>query len=229
MKKAWNLGIVEESYIVRAGLTRIFARTAFRQCIECASMEQLWKSLSDEIEIDAFLIDIGLDVVPFEGDIEALQSRFPAAHIVLMADTDGDDQVAEAMQIGAHGFIVKAMRVEAIVKSLELILLGQPVFPARSFGKKRHPAAGQILPPPNGHMHHLNGMASHLSTREIEVLLSLREGKSNKEIARDLDISDATVKVHVKAILRKLRMKNRTEAALWATGARLLQPVSQEH
>src|SRR5690606_22121269 len=60
-----------------------------------------------------------------------------------------------------------------------------------------------------------------LSARELQVLRSLGEGKSNKEIARQLDISDETVKVHVIAILRKLRLKNRTKTALWINGSRV--------
>lgn len=71
----------------------------------------------------------------------------------------------------------------------------------------------------NGDSTHIISLAPNLSSREIEVLMSLSRGNSNKEIARKLEISDATVKVHVKAILRKLRIKNRTEAALWATSA----------
>lgn len=226
MKKTWNLAIVEPNSIVRAGLARIFSRTAFKECIECANMDQLWKLTEKSQEIDLFLIDVGQDIFPFKAGINSLMTRFPESFIVLMADTVEERLVAQAIEAGIHGFIAKGMRVEAIVKSLELVILGEPVFPP-ALGKQSLLAEEYVLPKYKGN--HVNSMAFNLSSREIEVLISLSQGKSNKEIARELDISDATVKVHVKAILRKLRMKNRTEAALWATGVGLLTTPAQQH
>jgi two-component system nitrate/nitrite response regulator NarL len=226
-KRTWNLAIVEPNFIIGAGLARIFARTAFKERIECADMDQLWVSLKMNSEVDLFLIDIESDIAPFACDIHKLKGSFPNASIVLMADHVGGDMVGKAMQAGVHGLIAKGMRIDAIIKSLELILLGEPFFPP-ALAKKSQPLDTNGSRS-NGHAHHVNDNALNLSSREIEVLMSLSEGKSNKEIARVLDISDATVKVHVKAILRKLQMKNRTEAALWAIGGGGLNMSLHQH
>lgn len=226
-KRTWNLAIVEPNSIICAGLNHIFARTSLKERIECANMDQLWSAAQTNPDLDMFFIDIGSDLSPFMSDIEKLKASFPSAFIVLMADHVEGDMVSDVMQAGAHGLIAKGMRIDAIVKCLELILLGEPFFPP-ALPKKSHllEANGSRS---HGHSYHATVNAFNLSLREIEVLMFLREGKSNKEIARVLDISDATVKVHVKAILRKLQMKNRTEAALWATGAGVLAMSAHQH
>lgn len=223
-KKTWNLAIVESNFLVCAGFTSIFSRTAFKERLECANMDELWTSIQSDSDIDLFLIDIGVNFSPFAADVAKLKEHFPESFIVVLVDRVDDDLVGPVLKAGVHGLLTKAMRIEAIVKSLELILLGEPFFPPASMKRfeaterngsyENGSSGGSNI---NGHSHHLNFSGVNLSAREVEVLMSLREGRSNKEIARDLDISDATVKVHVKAILRKLRMKNRTEAALWAT------------
>lgn len=224
-KKTWNFAIVEPNYIVCAGLARIFARTAFKEQIECANMAQLWELIEKGQEVDLFLIDVGQNICRFKADVEKLKTQFPKSFVVLMADSVEEAVVTQAIQAGVHGLIDKGMRVEAMVKSLELVLLGEPVFPPPAPVKTSLITKEYVLQKHNennghnGHSTHIISLAPNLSSREIEVLMSLSQGNSNKEIARKLEISDATVKVHVKAILRKLRIKNRTEAALWATGA----------
>jgi two-component system nitrate/nitrite response regulator NarL len=220
-KRKWNLAIVEPNCIACAGLKTIFARTAFKQLVEYANMSQLLQRTQKDKRIDLFLIDIGRDIKPFIEDIDALREWFPQSFIVVMADAAEEDTIAYAMRAGVNGLIIKDMRVEAMIKSLELILLGERFFPSATVEKLPF-AEEHLLAGGNGHDDNIRTMTVNISSRETEVLMHLRKGKSNKEIARELDISDATVKVHVKAILRKLRMKNRTEAALWANGAGLL-------
>lgn len=219
MKKRWTVAIVEPCHLVCAGIAQAFARTAFRRHIQCASMEELWQALQPDDVIDLFLIDVQHSLIPLCADIEKLKRLFPTSFIVLFSDTVDLDEVTRALRANVHGFIQKSTRPEAMIKLLELIALGEQVFPTRALLNK---SGSPPLKMPdqshnNGHSIDVQEKICNLSSREMEVLGWLGEGKSNKEIARLLDISDATVKVHVKAILRKLRVKNRTKAALWVT------------
>jgi DNA-binding NarL/FixJ family response regulator len=95
------------------------------------------------------------------------------------------------------------LRSDSVSKPLHEL---QPINDAASLLHRMEP------PPSSGHRDNLHG----LSSREKVVLVRLTDGRSNKEIARDLDLAEATVKIHVKSLLRKIGVKNRTQAAMWA-------------
>jgi two-component system nitrate/nitrite response regulator NarL len=132
------------------------------------------------------------------------------------------DEIVLAYQAGAAGVLHTATAPQILVKSLELIVLGEGVFPAAA-----------ILSATNDMVHALRQehqpriaeapIDTHspgernLSGREEAILRLLTEGAPNKIIARKLGVAEATVKVHIKALLRKLRAQNRTQAAMWAT------------
>jgi two-component system nitrate/nitrite response regulator NarL len=211
MGRSSTLAVIEPSYILRAGLKRIFARSSFRIEYETASLAEFWDIVPAGTGLAAILIDLHQQAETLEEDLDRLRSAFPEARIVLMADSDPDKWWERAVSVGADGLLLKTSRGEAIVKSMELVQLGERVFPAEPFIKRRDKGTQQTLPQRSD-----DRVISNLSMREIEVLKELSDGSANKAIARRLGISEATVKVHVKAILRKTRARNRTEAAVWA-------------
>jgi two-component system, NarL family, nitrate/nitrite response regulator NarL len=103
------------------------------------------------------------------------------------------------------------MSAFALTQSLRLVMLGQQVFPALPAGKEPNHGSRDF-----GQIAERSGLTRALSGREGEILCNLLHGHSNKTIARELNISEATVKVHLKALLRKLKARNRTQAAIWA-------------
>lgn len=212
MARNRTLGIIEPNLIVLAGLKQIFSESGFEVVLESESLTELWKFSPPAPKIDALLIDVEQDAYPTEAEIARLRAEFPDCRIVLMANSSEHANVAHALRHGLDGLILKTCCIEALAKTLELAVLGERVFPADalrplSILKDDLASCRQID----------DNVVYNLSTREIEVLKCLSKGRANKEIARDLGISEATVKVHVKAILRKSHARNRTEAALWAT------------
>ncbi|MBR0932157.1 response regulator transcription factor [Bradyrhizobium jicamae] len=158
--------------------------------------------------------------------IALLKQRHPAARIVIVADHYRPDEVVASFRAGVNGFFVDGMGCDAFIKSLELVMMGETVFPpafltyvfdaesghAREVGMRQDNEA--TLAPTQ------EATAPQLSPREQSILRCLIEGDSNKCIARKIDIAEATVKVHVKAILRKIRVQNRTQAAIWGMNHR---------
>jgi two-component system, NarL family, nitrate/nitrite response regulator NarL len=147
-----------------------------------------------------------------ESELEALNTSFPKSRKVVLSDQFDLEEVVDAFKYGVDGYIVKEISLEALMKSLRLVAMGEKVMPSQlaqhlsSMEEKaqvpqfaRNPDVTRIL-----------------SEREITTLRYLLVGHANKVIARRLEISEATVKVYVKAILRKLRVSNRTQAAIWA-------------
>ncbi|MGF9764817.1 response regulator transcription factor [Microvirga sp. 0TCS3.31] len=153
--------------------------------------------------------------------IQGLKAHCAAARIVILADGFDLDLVMLAHEAGAAGLLQTTTAPGVLIKSLELIVLGESVFPtvailsrienARNNAEPLnvYGATGETMDAPLSE-------GRGLSKREHEILRLLTEGDANKMIARKLNVSEATVKVHIKAILRKIGAQNRTQAAMWA-------------
>lgn len=203
--------------LAREGLKRILGEDGFslgRTFSHCDDLLETPNEVTAETRAksgsDLLLIDISA-TGDIETDIAALRARQPATRIVLLADTFDFDTMVSAFRAGADGYIVKEIDFEPFLESLRLVALGEKVLPGAviqhlpDFGKAPRRAAPDR-----------SKIFCSLSEREVETLRCLIMGYPNKVIAQRLDISEATVKVHVKAILRKLSVQNRTQAAIWA-------------
>ncbi|MFY9837501.1 MAG: response regulator transcription factor [Xanthobacteraceae bacterium] len=153
--------------------------------------------------------------------IRQLRSLIPNGKIVLIADANRPFDLPSVLALAPDGYVLNAGSQDKLVRSLELILMGQQIlvlgraltnggddtqFPERAWGSQSG-SSYEFGKKTNG---------IQLSHRERQVLTCLAHGESNKEIARTCGISEATVKVHLKTILRKTNMRNRTQAAIWA-------------
>jgi len=153
--------------------------------------------------------------------IGRLKTQCPSAKAVVVADNMAPQDVLMLCEIGLDGYCPSNMKPRAMVKALELVMQGERFVPAavilrmlnevRSVRQPRSEAAILKLPQCDE-----GSRLSRLSERETQILRLLTQGSSNKLIARELGLAEATIKVHLKAILRKLRASNRTQAAIWA-------------
>ena len=156
--------------------------------------------------------------------VERLKAQWPSARVVLLTDHMEPAAMVQALQAGVDGLCSTAMAREALTKALELVMLGETfISPALAFSLLDEASRPQQASP-NGAAVFMSGAgpaaaatANKLSAREATILGHLTQGASNKHIARDLGLAEATVKVHVKAILRKVKAANRTQAAMWAS------------
>ncbi|WP_052954677.1 LuxR C-terminal-related transcriptional regulator [Microvirga vignae] len=152
--------------------------------------------------------------------VKQVREQLPEARIVVLADQFDLSFVRLGHAAGVDGFCLAASAPEVLVKSFELVMLGETVVPSailRSIAIGPTPDQDQPLHDDTGGPSLSDPKAYKLSARETEILGCLKEGASNKLIARKLDITEATIKVHVKAILRKIGASNRTQAAMWAS------------
>jgi two-component system nitrate/nitrite response regulator NarL len=135
---------------------------------------------------------------------------FPRIGIVVLAEQIDSASVSRAMAAGVRGFLPKCISINALDLSLQLIALGENLFtvPFSVAGGWEDPATV-----PRGI--EIAKLRIPLSPREVEILQRLGEGAPNKVIARELGVAEATVKVHVKSVLRKINVSNRTQAAVW--------------
>lgn len=213
--------IICSNRLIGAGIWHILQGTNF------LTTDVLVK-LADET-VASPLSDTDLFIVQESGPVEAilaiichLRGTYSEARIAIMADSYDLRFVQLCLDAGATGFCQMGSSREVLIKSLDLIVLGEPVLPkdlmtvlltkvetSAALPSQAHPAEGKAVPE--------FPRADKLSPREAEILRHLMEGAANKVIARKLDVAEATIKVHIKAILRKVGVANRTQAAMWAS------------
>jgi two-component system nitrate/nitrite response regulator NarL len=187
--------LIEANRLFRQGLKHLLANTRFAVEAEFSTTEQAIEGAAAS----------GLVIVGEGGDLQQLRGAYPEARIVVLASDFAVDALRDAMNAGADGYLMKDVSPEALLQSLELVMMGEKVFPtnlaAMLFDMN-------VIAP----QHSVRG----LSPREQEILRALVTGSSNKLIAIKLGITEATVKVHLKTLLRKIDVNNRTQAAIWA-------------
>jgi two-component system nitrate/nitrite response regulator NarL len=194
--------LIESNRLFRQGLKHLLSGTSFEVGAEFNTVE-----LALEAGETGAAPDLVISGQPIrdEAELRAFREAFPTARIVVLADDLSVDVLRAAMGGGADGFLIKTMSPEALIQSLQLVMLGEKVFPTNL-------AAMLLDMTAAGPQHSVRG----LSPREQEILQALVTGASNKMIANKLGITEATVKVHLKTLLRKLDVHNRTQAAIWA-------------
>ncbi|MGC2687492.1 MAG: response regulator transcription factor [Pseudolabrys sp.] len=212
--------LIGKSVLIREGIAGILSAANFRTLasVSCADDLPLGKFQSQHVLV--LIVHTGDDIDSVVEQIEFLRERHPKARIAIVADHYRLDEMVATFRAGANGYFIDVMTGDVFVKSLELVMMGEPIFPPAFMS--------YVLDSENDHLRKdVTGDAGALvlkteeptvplSPREKSIMHCLIEGDSNKSIARKIDIAEATVKVHVKAILRKIRVQNRTQAAIWA-------------
>jgi two-component system nitrate/nitrite response regulator NarL len=204
--------LISDSLLLRSGLQHILQGTPF--ALDPA------RRLHFAVEPALVIIEANQNTDRVLQAARQVREQFPAARIVALADQFDLGFVRVGHDAGVNGFCLTATSPGVLIRLLELVMLGETVMPS---GVLRSIASGAALERDQLHQDNAAGpdlsdlKACKLSARETEILSCLREGAPNKVIARELDITEATIKVHVKAILRKIGATNRTQAAMWAS------------
>ncbi|MBN9084461.1 MAG: response regulator transcription factor [Rhizobiales bacterium] len=218
---------------MREGISRILQAQNFRILVSASYATQLVDRIRNQ-ELLFLIVNADDDFDLVIAEIKLVKDRHPQARVAVVADHQWANEPALAFEAGASGYLVNAISCDVFIKSIELVILGETVFPPAFLaavapaGKGRPSKANPVADESeqaSSHIPQEDAGIPLLSPREIAILRCLAEGDSNKSIARKIGIAEATVKVHVKAILRKIRVQNRTQAAIWSMShGALLQP-----
>jgi two-component system, NarL family, nitrate/nitrite response regulator NarL len=153
----------------------------------------------------------GQDADPAEA-VEALRDDMPDTPVLVMAEALDTVEFSASLNAGVSGYLLSDISRDALVHSIRLILVGEKVF-ATELAKVW--LSGGL----EKKLHCAKKLDHKLTGRESEILECLLGGESNKIIARRLEITESTVKIHMKSLLRKINVQNRTQAAIWAMEA----------
>ncbi|MCL4409636.1 MAG: two-component system response regulator NarL [Gammaproteobacteria bacterium] len=163
--------------------------------------------LAEELDPDLIVLDLNMHGMDGLETLKGMRKVISACRCSLLTVSDADEDVVEAISSGADGYLLKDMDPEKLLEQLRRALDGKMVLSEAV----TEILATAIRKPAPRQQADLN----NLTNREYEILSLIAKGMSNKVIARELDISDGTVKVHVKHLLKKLGLRSRVEAAVW--------------
>ncbi len=204
--------VIDRNRLFRAGLKSLLVDEIFGSVVEASSVAEMQAEVESGSVPELIVVEMSGEQGTSANYLQQIRGAVPAAKIVVMADSLNPDSLVESFAAGADGFLLKDISCESLVESLRLVLIGEKVFPSRLATLILN-GGGRLTAQPRSTVK-LNDY--NLSDREVEILRCLIEGHSNKVIANNLHITEATVKVHLKSILRKINASNRTQAAIWA-------------
>ena len=199
--------LIDDHTLFRTGLSELLERRGVEVIGSVADAKQ-GVSLARELKPDAVLLDLRM---PETSGLAALELMEPTVTPVVVLTTSAEEQdLVRALRLGARGYLLKNIEPDRLIEALHNVVAGKTVVTpeltdtlARAVQRE-----GDDVPP--------DDRFSTLTPREMEILCHLAEGQSNKIIASRLGISDGTVKLHVRAILKKLDVRSRVEAAVLA-------------
>lgn len=220
-----NILIVDDHPLIREGLANVLAELdGTVQVHEADDVAPAVAAAAAHNDLALILLDLGLPGANGMSLLADMRARRPDVPVVVLSANDDRAVVQEAIELGAMGFISKRSSTKVLVSALRLVLAGGVYVPPQALGAS--PAA------PPAAAEGASCASLGLTPRQIEVLALLVQGKPNKIICRDLDMSEGTAKTHITAILRTLGVSNRTQAVftLARLGARLplLQVTSEK-
>jgi len=199
--------LVDDHPMLRKGVAQLLSlENNLTICAEASSGEEAI-ALAIKYQPDLILLDLNMKGLSGIDTLNALKRADISGKIVIFSVSDNESDVLQALKFSADGYLLKDSEPEELIEKINLVLQGEFVISSpltQILVRSLRPSKRKIL------------LVDSLTQRELENLRLIASGKSNKEIANKLGITEATVKVHVKNLLKKLGLKSRVEAALWA-------------
>jgi two-component system, NarL family, nitrate/nitrite response regulator NarL len=192
-----NILLVDDHALFRDGFRLMLERSlqASARIVEAGSAESGLEAAEHEC-FDLIFLDLGLPELDGMEGLRAFRHAHPATTLVVLSAIANAETVREALQNGAHGYIPKTVSAAVMYNALEQILAGEVYAPLSTS--------------------YMDDSRAPLTGRQVDVLRELCAGRSNKEIAQRLDVSEHTIRAHTTAIFRQINVRSRTEAVLLA-------------
>ena len=209
-RRAFATALVGPNFLALEGLKEILSAAGFRVVASAFRVDDLVFDPELQNQPVLLIVNAGSDLHAAIGQIELFKVRHESGRVVLLADPGQHSGIPAVFRAGANGYLFMGPTTEPFIKALELVMLGETVLPRVILPLILDPE-DEVIP-----VKAVENFAPLLSHRERLILRHLAEGQANKVIANEIGIAQATVKVHVKSILTKIGVINRTQAAMWA-------------
>ncbi len=213
--------IADDHALIREGITKVLSLESRITVVGEASNGEEVLIKAQELQPHIILMDINMPRVSGIEATKQIKQELPQVKIIALTVHDDDQRIFEVIKAGVAGYLLKDVDADTLLKTILAVFVGETVI---------HPAVTTRL---LGEFHRLNevaeavcerdALAELLTHRELEILKQIARGKSNRDIANILCISEKTVKNHISNIFRKLQVEDRTQAALFAVKTKLVE------
>ncbi len=200
--------VVDDHPLMRKGILQLIAMEPSLRLVGEAGNGQQGVELAHRLRPDLILLDLNMRGLSGMEALKALKAADLDTRVIILTVSDSEDDVVAALRFGADGYLLKDMEPEEVLHSLKTAAQGRIALGERVAAILADTLRHETQPKPIDSI--------KLTEREREILSLIAAGCSNKLIARRLKITEGTVKVHVKHLLRKLDLASRVEAAVWA-------------
>lgn len=200
--------VIDDHPLMRKGIVQLVTMEASLRLVGEAGDGQRGLDLALQLQPDLILLDLNMRGLSGLQTLKAMKAADLDSRVIILTVSDSEEDVIAALRAGADGYLLKDMEPEEVLHSLKTAALGQIALGERVASIMADALRHESQPRPVD--------SARLTEREQEILKLIAGGCSNKLIARQLKITEGTVKVHVKHLLRKLHLDSRVEAAVWA-------------
>lgn len=213
--------IADDDEFFRVALSSVLIdRLHFSEVVQTDNFDSAADALASRNDVGLALFDLNMRGMKNWQNLRTVRDCFPATRVAVVSGSQDRANILKALSIGLHGYISKGLGISELVRALQSICAGvvylPPFLPDLPIEDGNPAAEPDAAPPQTRQIASL----AEFTPRQSEVLDMLVKGKSNKAMARELNLSEGTIKFHLSAVFRVLRATNRVEAA--TSGARLL-------
>lgn len=197
--------VVDDHPLYRSGVVYTLQNTGMDVHVtECSTLDAAFQRLDDGARADLMILDLQMPGYQGLDSVRAVRTRRPEVPVLVLSGNEDPAVVRDCIDLGAFGFVPKSANSDEFHAALGRVLAGGVYLPPTSLSVGK--------PATRAQQDAWSRLGAHLTERQRQVLLGIVQGKPNKVIARDLGLSDTTVKSHVAHILDALVVSNRTEA-----------------
>ena len=207
--------VVDDHVLIRDALRGVLKELKpDADVLEASDCRQAMALIAENADdLGLILLDLGLPDRDGFSALAEIRDRYPSISVVVLSGQHDRASVVKALDLGALGFIPKSGKREVMLIALQLVFKGEIYIPPEILTRDS-PATSPDAKPPVGERPHISPADLGLTERQLDVLALMMQGKSNKAICRVLNLAEPTVKNHVTAILKALKVTNRTEAVI---------------
>ncbi len=218
--------LVDDQTLIRQGIKTLLDLEPDLEVVGLAGNGREALAAAETLRPDVVLMDVRMPEMDGVAATRALTERFPAVGVIILTTFDDEEYIFEGLKAGARGYLLKDISSEEMAQAVRAVAAGQALIQpsiarkvVAEFSRLASAAQPSAAAPPASAPGQL---AAPLTERELEVLRALAAGRSNREIAEQLVITEGTVKNHVSNLLAKLEVRDRTQAVLKAQALRLI-------
>jgi len=213
--------LADDHTVLRQGIAQALELQQDMTVVAQASNGVEAVKLAKQHQPDVALLDINMPQMDGVEATRQITAELPETGVIILTMYRRDDFIFEAIKAGAGGYLLKEVELSELVKAVRTVARGEAIIDAAIAGRVMAELRAEITPP-------RPSTKEPLAERDVEILRLLAQGHSNQEIADQLSISEKTVRNRLSLVFRRLHLKNRTEAALYAMHRGLVEPPGPE-